>query len=123
LAEVCVDAINDSANEIEVGGPEIFTQTEIAQIAFETINKPVKITYIPDWVRRILLKMTKLILSGNKFGPIEFFLSVLVLNMTAPKYGQRTLKAEFRFLESLSKDNVIGTDDKDIGKTTEKKTR
>jgi uncharacterized protein YbjT (DUF2867 family) len=104
LAEVCVDAINDSANEIEVGGPEIFTQTEIAQIAFETINKPVKITYFPDWVRRILLKMTKLILSANKFGPIEFFLSVLVMNMTAPKYGKRTLKAEFRLLKSLNKD-------------------
>jgi uncharacterized protein YbjT (DUF2867 family) len=95
LAKVCVDAINGSANEIEVGGPEILTQTEIAEIAFETINKPVKITYIPDWVRRMVLKAAKLILSPNKFGPLEFFLSVLVMDMTAPRYGKQTLKVEF----------------------------
>jgi uncharacterized protein YbjT (DUF2867 family) len=99
LAKVCVDAINSNANEVEVGGPEILTQTEIAQIAFEAIDKPVKITYIPDWVRRIALKAAKLVLSANKFGPIEFFLSVLVMNMTAPKYGTKTLKAEFSFLK------------------------
>jgi uncharacterized protein YbjT (DUF2867 family) len=103
LAEVCVDAIDASTNEIEVGGPDILTQTEIAKIAFEAINKPAKITYIPDWVRLIALKAAKLILSTNKFGPIEFFLNVLVLNMVAPKYGKRTLKAEFNFLKSMDK--------------------
>jgi len=100
LAKVCVDAIDSSANEVEVGGPDILTQTEIAEIAFEAIDKPVKITYIPDWVRRIALKAAKLVLSANKFGPIEFFLSVLVMNMTAPKYGTKTLKEEFSFLKT-----------------------
>jgi len=99
LAKVCVDQINGSANEVEVGGPDILTQTEIAQIAFEAINKPVKITYIPDWVRRVGLKAAKLVLSANKFGPVEFFLSVLVMDMTAPRYGKKTLKAEFSFLK------------------------
>ena len=69
LAEVCVDAINNSVNLVEVGGPEVLTQTEIATIAFAVIEKPVKITYIPDWVRRMLLKVAQLILSANKFGP------------------------------------------------------
>ena len=99
LAKVCVDAIGSSANEVEVGGPYILTQTEIAQIAFAAINKPVKITYIPDWVRRMVLKAAKLVLSANKFGPIEFFLNVLVLDMTAHKYGKKTLKEEFSFLK------------------------
>jgi uncharacterized protein YbjT (DUF2867 family) len=104
LAKVCVDAINAESKEIEVGGPDIFTQTKIAQIAFETINKPVKITYIPDWVRRMMLKISKLVLSSNKFGPIEFFLNVLVMEMIAPKCGKRTLKSEFIYLKSLDKD-------------------
>jgi uncharacterized protein YbjT (DUF2867 family) len=103
LAKVCVDAINGTENEIDVGGPEILTQSEIAKMAFETINKPMKITYIPDWIRRAVLKVARIILSGNKFGPIEFFLTVLAMDMTAPKYGEKTLKAEFSFLKSRSK--------------------
>lgn len=95
LAQVCVDAINGCAHEIEVGGPDILTQTEIAHIAFEAIDKPVKITYIPDWVRLIILNVGKLVFQANKFGPIEFFLSVLVMDMTAPRYGKKTLEAEF----------------------------
>jgi uncharacterized protein YbjT (DUF2867 family) len=95
LAQVCVDAINGCAHEIEVGGPDILTQTEIAHIAFAAIDKPVKITYIPDWVRLIMLNVGKLVFQANKFGPIEFFLSVLVMDMTAPRYGKKTLAAEF----------------------------
>ncbi|NRA60190.1 MAG: SDR family oxidoreductase [Psychrobium sp.] len=98
LAEVCIGAIDSVEKEISVGGPEMFTQVELANIAFEAVGKPVKITFIPDWVRSGSLKLCKLLLNPNKFGPIEFFLNVLVMDMTAPKFGVQTLSRYFKSL-------------------------
>lgn len=100
LAKVCVDAVNSNESEIEVGGPETLSQIEIAKIAFEAVNKPLKITYIPDWVRRMVLHASKLLLSSSKFGPIEFFMNVMAIEMIAPEYGENTLKNFFNNLKT-----------------------
>lgn len=100
LAKVCVDAINLEKTEIEVGGPETLSQAEIATIAFEAVRKPVKITCIPDWTRHLLLSFLKIILTTNKYGPIEFFMNVMAIEMTAPEYGNRTLKEYFNYLHN-----------------------
>lgn len=99
LAEVCVSAIEGNHKEIEVGGPETLTQNEIAKIAFDSLGKTPKVTHIPDWVRRMILSMARLILNANKFGPIEFFMNVMAIEMVAPEYGKRTLKEYFNGLE------------------------
>ena len=98
LAKVCIDAIDSVEKEISAGGPEIFTQVELAKVAFEAAGKPVKITFIPDWVRIGSLKLCKLLLTSKKYGPIEFFLNVLVMDMTAPKFGAQTLSRYFQSL-------------------------
>lgn len=98
LAQVCIDAVDRDETEIEVGGPETLSQVDIAHIAFEVAGKPAKITYIPDWIRRLLLKALKLMLSTNTFGPIEFFMNVMAIEMTAPEYGVRTLRDYFKTL-------------------------
>lgn len=84
--------------EILVGGPEIFTQVELAKLAFKAAGKPVKITFIPDWLRIGSLKLSKLLLNSKKYGPIEFFLNVLVMDMTAPKFGVKSLARYFQLL-------------------------
>ena len=58
LAKVCVDTIGKVEKEILVGGPEVFTQIELAEVAFEAVGKSVKITFIPNWVRICLLKLS-----------------------------------------------------------------
>lgn len=98
LAKVCVDAIEKGHGEIEVGGPETLSQIEIAEIAFEAAGNPVRITFIPDWVRRFLLKSLKIFLSPEKYGPIEFFMHVMAMEMRAPEYGKHTLKDFFHLL-------------------------
>ena len=98
LAKVCIDAISDVKKEILVGGPEVFTQVELAQLAFKAADKPVKITFIPDWVRRSLLTLCKLFLNAKKYGPVEFFLNVLAMDMKAPKYGVQKLSSYFQSL-------------------------
>jgi len=99
LAKVCVSAIDDNDKEIEVGGPETLTQNEIANIAFDAVGETPKITHIPDWIRRMILSMAKLILNTKKLGPIEFFMSVMATEMLAPEYGKHTLKEYFNGLE------------------------
>lgn len=99
LAKICTDAIQSIGKEIEAGGPEILTQTDIARLAFEATGKTPNITYLPDWIRKLLLKTAKLILDSKKFGPVEFFLSVMSLEMVAPQYGKHTIKAYFNELK------------------------
>lgn len=95
LAKFCVDAIKGDDKELNVGGPEVLTQNEIAEIAFDVVRKPLKITYIPDWLRLLILRVAKLILNAGKFGPIEFFMNVMAIDMVAPVYGEYTLKKFF----------------------------
>jgi len=99
LAKVCVSAIEGNDKEIEVGGPETLTQNEIAKIAFDAVRKTPKITHVPDWIRLIILSVARLILNSKKFGPIEFFMNVMAIEMAAPEYGKHTLKEYFNGLE------------------------
>ena len=99
LAKVCVSAIEGDGKEIEVGGPETLTQNEIAEIAFNAVGKTPKITHIPDWIRRVILSMARLVLNTQKFGPIEFFMNVMAIEMVAPEYGKHTLIEYFNELE------------------------
>lgn len=98
LAKVCVDAIDNTETVIEVGGPETLTQKEIAKSAFDVLGIPPKITYIPEWVRVLVLKLVRLFTGSKVYGPIEFFMTVMAINMVAPEYGRHTLKNYFSSL-------------------------
>lgn len=100
LATVCVDAVTLADQEIEVGGPEILSHEEIARLAFEALEKPPKISYIPDWLRKCVLRSLQLLTRQTFHGPVEFFLTVMAMDMIAPEYGSRTLK---EFFTDLSK--------------------
>lgn len=98
LAKVCISAIDNTEKEVEVGGPETLTHTEIANLAFEVVGKTPKILHIPDWLRKTILTVGKIIMSSKKFGPIEFFMTVMAIDMVAPEYGEHTLKNFFNEL-------------------------
>ncbi|WP_136800012.1 SDR family oxidoreductase [Desulfosediminicola ganghwensis] len=95
LAVVCVDAIDRPDKEVEIGGPETLTQNEIASIAFDILGIKPKITHIPDWVRITILNLVKLLTGSKFYGPVEFFMTVMAIDMLAPEYGKRTLKEYF----------------------------
>ena len=99
LAKVCLQGIENSKHEIIVGGPEILSQKEIANIAFEAIGTTPKITRIPDWIRRTILFLGKYLIPSKTFGPIEFFMTVLAKEMIAPKSGNHTIKSFFKKLQ------------------------
>ena len=103
LAKECVHMVESRDKELKIGGPEILTQNEIAEIAFESANRKPKIVHIPDWMRIAVLKIAKFILPAYKFGPIEFFMNVMAMEMIAPRYGRHTLRNYFEELNK--KDN------------------
>jgi uncharacterized protein YbjT (DUF2867 family) len=99
LAAVCVDAIENSETEIRVGGPETLTQNEIAVLAFGTLGMAPRISHIPNWARVAVLKMVRLFSGSKVYGPIEFFMTVMAMDMVAPEYGKHTLAAYFAGLD------------------------
>jgi len=100
LAVVCVDAIERPDKEIEIGGPETLTQNEVASIAFDILGNKPKITHVPDWVRITILKLVKLFTGSKFYGPVEFFMTVMAIDMLAPEYGKHTLKEYFQKLNN-----------------------
>ena len=95
LAEVCVNAADGEEKEIDVGGPDIFTHNQILAIAFESLGKPVKISRIPIWLRNVMLATLRVFTSVKTYGPLEFFMTVLAMDLVAPTYGDHHLKNFF----------------------------
>jgi uncharacterized protein YbjT (DUF2867 family) len=101
LAAVCVDAIDNPDKEIELGGPQTLTHNEIAKTAFDILGTKPKITHLPDWMRRALLNLARTLTGSKTYGPIEFFLTVMAIEMVAPEYGRHTLEEYFAGLKRM----------------------
>lgn len=100
LAEVCIDAIGSDESEIPVGGPQVLSFNQIAETAFSiTGNKP-KITHIPNRIKKIILSLLRTFTSSKVYGPVEFFMTVLSMDLIAPGYGTHTLKNYFEGLRT-----------------------
>lgn len=100
LAEVCVDTAEGDELEVAAGGPDIMTQREAAALAFEVVGKPVKITVIPMWLARGLVKLINLL--SKQFGDLaDFIVTAGEIDGVGPKRGNTTLKSYF---ESLHRD-------------------
>ncbi|KAA2242017.1 SDR family oxidoreductase [Chitinophaga agrisoli] len=95
LAAACVTAIDQDKREINIGGPQTMRFTQIAQTAFDVLHKKPAITYLPEWLRKTILRLARIFMPAPVFGPLEFFMTVMTTDMNAPEYGQDTLKAYF----------------------------
>jgi uncharacterized protein YbjT (DUF2867 family) len=98
LARFCVSKMDQNNAEIEVGGPEVLTHQQMANLAFETLGKEAKIVYVPGWLRKFSLKALRKLLPVRVYGPLEFFMTVLAMNMVAPTFGHLTLRQYFEGL-------------------------
>lgn len=103
LAAVCEQAILGTDRVIEVGGPDTLTYNEIATAAFEVVGTKVKITKIPNWVRKTTLSLIRMLTPSKVYGPIEFFMTVTAIDMIAPNCGSHHLKANFEQLQKSVK--------------------
>ena len=84
-------------HELAIGGPDVFSIKELAQLAFKAMDKPEKLMHLPDWVRKVALAVVKQ-LPERVGGPAEFFLTVSGQDMVAPAYGEHHLLEHFKSL-------------------------
>lgn len=95
LAQACIESMEQQKKEVEIGGPDTFTQNELATLALKSWNKPPKITHIPDVFRRMLIALLPVFTRAQTHGPIVFFLTALAQHNVAPNYGSHHLDAFF----------------------------
>ncbi len=96
LAEVCVYSIKDSEREISVGGPETLTFREIAEMALRVCNKPVKISKLPMWMIKIILPVMRTLTSSKTYGPVEFMMTVMTMDLVGETFGKQNLEDFYR---------------------------
>lgn len=94
LAAATAEAIEAGENWLDVGGPDVFTHNQLAELAFSALGTEPRITRLPDFIRRAAIAIAK-ILPQSIGGPLRFFLTGFGMDMMAPKYGSHHLKDHF----------------------------
>lgn len=95
LAKVCVEMIKENVPEQTVGGMEIFSHNELAKLALKAWKKPVKISHLPDWTRKLIIGILRTFTSSKTYGPVEFFLTAMASNNIAKQFGTQRLEDFF----------------------------
>jgi len=99
LAKVCVDGAEGDAREIEAGGPDSLSQLEVAELAFDVVGKPCKVTRIPMWLAKGVARFVGLL--NTQFGDLaEFIVTAGEVDALAPALGTTTLRSYFEKLQS-----------------------
>lgn len=98
LATATFDAIDRGEAWIELGGPDTFTHNQLAELGFEVLAKPARITHLPDMLRRVILRLLPRLAPRRIAGPAQFFLTALSMNMTATPVGTHRLVDHFQTL-------------------------
>jgi uncharacterized protein YbjT (DUF2867 family) len=99
LAQVCVDTAEGDEIEVEAGGPDIMTQREAVELAFEVVGKPEKVTAIPMWMARGVVKFIGLL--STQFGDLaDFIVTAGEIDGVGPKRGKTSLRSYFEALHA-----------------------
>jgi uncharacterized protein YbjT (DUF2867 family) len=95
LASATAEAAEAGVGWLDVGGPDVFSQRDIAELAFASLGKTPRITMLPDVIRRIALRLLPIVAQRRISGPARFFLSALALDMVGDRHGTRSLEDHF----------------------------
>ncbi|MNL49085.1 hypothetical protein D3C87_1719910 [compost metagenome] len=95
LAKVCIEKMEGEEKEYAVGGPDVLSQRQIAELAFKALGKKATISYLPDFLRVLIIKGFRLFTSSRTIGPYEFFLTAMANDNVAPLYGEKHLEDFF----------------------------
>lgn len=102
LAEVCADALESTTPKIDVGGPEVFTYREIADLAFEILGRPEKVTSLPKKLVSAVVGALRWMTPVKTHGPVQFMASVMTMDAVGKRHGQQRLADHFRSCASTA---------------------
>ncbi len=97
LAKVCVNAAEEEKREVPVGGPDVYTYREIAELAFSVAGREPKITSIPPKLASLLIEAIRPF-SRHYYTLAKFFLIALQNDSVAPSTGVHHLEDYYREL-------------------------
>lgn len=100
LAAAVADATEAGRGWLDVGGPETFTHARIAELAFAALDRPARITRLPDLLRKAVLAVLPWVTPRKIHGPAQFFLNALALDMVGEAHGVHRLSDHFRRLST-----------------------
>jgi len=95
LANFILALLPKHEQEVTVGGPDVLSLNDISKLALTAYSEPLKITYLPDWMRKLSIWTLRNFTSVKTYGPIEFFLTLMAEDNIAPTYGIHSLKDFF----------------------------
>lgn len=95
LAQVCIKAMIAKEKEILAGGPQNFSQRQIAQLAFETLGKQARIQEIPAGLMPLLAGLTQLF-SPQRAQQLRFMAETAESAKAAPTQGEHKLGDYFK---------------------------
>ena len=110
LAEVCVRAAAPDyrETEAEAGGPEIFTHRELAELAFRSVGRPVRIVSLSPRIVRIALRLLKPF-HKRLHGTLSFFAEAMQMDLVAPRHGNYRLKPYFDQVKLVMRETAEGS--------------
>jgi uncharacterized protein YbjT (DUF2867 family) len=101
LAATCVDAVDGTTLEIDVGGPEVLTHREIAELALRSLGKPVRVSSVPVWVMKSVVSLTR-VFNRHQGELLAFFTTAMTSEAVAPATGIHRLDDHFESLVSMN---------------------
>lgn len=99
VAEQLLKHLESGPDEMSVGGPEIFSRREIAELAFRILGKQPRVFRVPAIAFRLGAKGLRL--ANPRLGELfEFVAAVSVFDGIAPSIGRLRLEDHFRKVAS-----------------------
>ncbi|TGK05072.1 SDR family oxidoreductase [Leptospira semungkisensis] len=95
VAKAVVDALGSEEEEINIGGPDIFTRDQITELALKVCGKSKKPIHIPIFLNRILVYLLRPF-NRRIFQFMQFGNTVHTLDIVGPQYGVLRLEDYFR---------------------------
>ena len=95
LATFIIQLLQRNVDEVTIGGSDVLSLNDISKLALNALGKPIKITHLPDWIRKFTLWCLRTFTSVKTYGPIEFFLTLMAEDNIASTYGSYSLKDFF----------------------------
>ncbi|MBB5517162.1 uncharacterized protein YbjT (DUF2867 family) [Rubricella aquisinus] len=100
LASAIFDAVDRKEARLDVGGPDVFTHRDLANLSFDVLGTPNRVTFLPDLFRRIALRLLPRFAPLHVAGPAQFFLTAFGMHMAGRPVGTRHLAEYFQDLNS-----------------------
>jgi uncharacterized protein YbjT (DUF2867 family) len=97
LANVCAEVLTGSDVEVPAGGPVVYSQNEIAELAFSILGKPPRITHIPAGLASAAIGAMRIV-NRHAADLFDFFATAGRFENVAPCFGTHTLDEYFREL-------------------------